>query len=108
MHHQKLLSDDAADLQLALNIIEAWALKWELLVQPTKSEHLSFSFSKGDESVNANTFTINKAQVTKNEDVSDLGITLSSNLKWSNYISKITTKANQISYMIIDFTCLSE
>ena len=96
----KLLSNDSADLQKALNIIEAWALKWELLIQPAKSEHLSFSFNT---SVlhNQNTFTINNAAISLCESVTDLGIVLSNNLKWSNYIQKITTKANTISYTIL-------
>ena len=35
------------------------------------------------------------------ESVNDLGITLSNNFKWSEYVSKISSKANVVSYSIL-------
>ena len=96
----KLLSTDAQELQKALNIIHTWALKWNLLIQPKKSEHINFSFTSSS-SDHLNTFFMNQTEIPCSESVNDLGLLLSRNLKWSEYISKITSKANQISYTIL-------
>ena len=46
-------------------------------------------------------FFLNNNQIPQIDSVKDLGITLSSNLKWAPYISKITSKANILSFNII-------
>ena len=95
----KLLSNDANDLQKALDAIESWASKWSLKIQPTKSEHLSFIFSD-IRSSKPNAFYLNQSSITQSYDVRDLGIVISNDLKWSKYISKITSKANTTVYTI--------
>ena len=96
----KLLSTNEKDLQQALHIIDAWALEWDLLIQPKKSEQINFTFRKTSPDT-CNTFMINRTPSSCSETVNDLGLILSKNLKWSNYISKITSKANRISYTIL-------
>ena len=95
----KLLSTDPQELHAALVTFEEWCKNWNLNVQPLKSEHISFNFS-GTIIVNP-VFTIKSNQIPQVETVRDLGLTLSSNLKWAPYISKITSKANILSYNII-------
>ena len=96
----KLLSSNGQDLENALVIIENWAKNWQLSIQPTKSQHLSFSFSKSN-SINTNNFTINSSTITPANSVKDLGIIISENLKWHNYVTTISNKANTISFMIL-------
>ena len=93
----KLLSTDASDLQNAITVIENWSSKWDLKVQPTKSEHLSFLFSK----TVPNTFYINQSLIPEKKNAKDLGLILSTNLTWSKYISTITSKANTTVYTIL-------
>jgi hypothetical protein len=96
----KLLGSNSCDLQKALDIIESWALKWDLCIQPSKSEHLFFPYSRNF-SGPSTTFYMNQTQIPNSEHVRDLGIILSKNWKWSKYISSITTKANTTSYSIL-------
>ena len=96
----KILSSNPQDLQIALNTIESWSSNWNLQIQPSKSEHIFFPYSRNSSS-SLNTFYINQAPIPKSENVKDLGLILSNNLKWSNYISSITTKANMTAHTIL-------
>ena len=96
----KLLGQDVNELNIATKIVETWSQNWDLIPQPKKSEHLYYSFSKPAYPNPAN-FYINNNLIPIVNSVKDLGITLSSNLKWTPYISKITSKANVLSYNIL-------
>ena len=96
----KLLGQDQLEIKKALQIIEKWCENWNLCLQPKKSEHLSFVFSKSTNS-NPLNFYISNSLIPKTNFVKDLGLTLSTNLKWAPYISKTTAKANVMSYNII-------
>jgi hypothetical protein len=95
----KLLSNNISELQEALKVVELWSETWKLSIQPNKSEHVPFLFSKL--STDNHRFFINNKLIPTTNSVRDLGITLSSNLKWTPHISNITSKANIISYNII-------
>lgn len=95
----KLLSTNKVELQNGLSIIETWSKNWDLSLQPKKSEHLSFIFSKL--LTCSPNFSINGDTIPQTNTVRDLGITVSSNLKWQPYISKFTSRANILSYNII-------
>ena len=95
----KLLSDDPNELRTALLLVDNWSLNWSLCLQPKKSEHLPFNFSKT--ATPAPSFFINSNPIPQVKSVRDLGLTLSSDLKWARYISKITAKANILSYNIV-------
>ena len=63
-----------------------------------KSKLIRFCFSKFTSSPN---FLLSDNLIQKTNTVKDLGITLSDNLKWGPYLSKIASKANIVSYNII-------
>ena len=94
----KILGPSKQELQHALDIIEKWSQEYELPIQPKKSEHLSFSFSK---TVSDPQFYINNTKIPQSNNVTDLGITLTKSLKWNNHISQITARANTICYSIL-------
>ena len=68
-------------------------------LQPKKSENIYFNFSRS--SIAPPAFFINNSEIPQLESVLDLGITLSSNFKWASHISKISSKANVLSYNVI-------
>ena len=91
----KLLSTDKTDLQQALDLVSSWTNKWQLLLNETKSEHLTVRKK------HQTTFTIGNTPIPKVSEVKDLGITLSDDLKSSQYIHQIRGKANTISHIIL-------
>ena len=95
----KLLSKDRNELHKALKIIEHWSNRWNLYLQPKKSEHLSFIFS--NTLTSSPNFTINNNIIPQINTVKDLGIILSQDFKWAPYISNILSRANIIAYNII-------
>ena len=91
----KLLGTDANDLQCALNLIDDWTTSWKLLLNTDKSEHLTIQQKI------PMTFTLKNQIIPKIKSVRDLGITLSDNLKWGSYISKVRSKASSLSHIIL-------
>ena len=87
----KLLSQNHQELQAALTIVDKWSNKWDLCLQPKKSENIYFNFSRS--SITPPAFFINNSEIPRVDSVRDLGITLSSNFKWASHISKISSKA---------------
>ena len=96
----KLLSSNNIELQKALNIVQDWSNKWNLTIQPKKSEHLSFTNLRNSSSTTPQ-FFINNHLIPTNEFVKDLGIIITNNFKWTKYLSKIASKANMLAYTII-------
>ena len=96
----KILSQDPENLQKALDIIQNWSEQWQLSINPAKSEHLCFTFNKNNQDHDPK-FFINNSPIPSRDNVRDLGILLSKNLKWENYISKITSKAKTLTYTIL-------
>ena len=92
------MSSNSTDLQKALNIVENWSSTWNLQIQPSKSEHISFNYPKSSSSKD---YFLNKLPIPHSENVKDLGLILSQNFKWSNYISNITAKASITSFSIL-------
>lgn len=91
----KLVSNDPVDLQQALNTVLAWIEKWQLQLNTKKSEHLTIRMKSPI------TLYIKDEDIPKVNQVRDLGITLSDDLKWSPYINKVRAKANTLSYSIL-------
>ena len=94
----KILSNNKQDLQNTLNVIQKWAKDWDFLIQPVKSEHIFFSTKPISSD---SQFFINEKPIPHCNTVKDLGITLSSNFKWSAHISKLASKANYLSFNIL-------
>ena len=95
----KILSSNNTDLQETLNIIQNWAKDWHFFIQPIKSEHILFS-TRSNTSNPPHVFHINDGPIPHCNSVRDLGITLSSNFKWSAQIAKSTSRANYLIYNI--------
>ena len=93
----KLLGCNSIQLQKALKIVESWTEKWQLRLQPKKTEHITFN--KRPDHVTTN-FKINGTPIPKTNHVKDLGLIISSDLKWNTYVSQISLKANRLSHLI--------
>lgn len=96
----KLMSSDHADLQKALNIVEAWSDRWQMAIQPKKSEHITFRPQFDKDTISCN-FQINQTNINKVSLVRDLGLYISSDLKWDKYIQQAKYKADKISNIIL-------
>ena len=95
----KLLGSNPSGLHHALKIVEAWSKNWNLSIQPKKSEHISFYNLRNNNY--PPTFFISNVQIPQVENVKDLGLIINNKLKWEPYISKITSRAHNISYNIL-------
>ena len=70
-------------------------VNWDLKLNSDKSEHLTIR------ETHRHTFYIRGKPVPKVPSVRDLGVTLSNNLNWRQYIDKIRAKANILSNTIL-------
>ena len=95
----KLLSCHPLQLQSALHVVEDWSVNWQLRIQPTKSEFITFSRQPAAHSLDK--YSINGFTIPQISSVRDLGITLSSDFKWHNYVSKIFGKSINLAYLIV-------
>ena len=91
----KLLSADPDDLQYALNLISSWTNQWNLFLNTSKSEHLTIRNKI------VHNFHINNEAIPKVEQVRDLGVMISDQLKWTKHINKIRSKSNILSHIIL-------
>ena len=94
----KIVSCNPTQLQTALDLVETWSHDWQLKVQPIKSEHISFSLKSNVVSSN---FFINQIKIPECDQVKDLGLILSNDLKWSTYVNKIHSRAVALTYTIL-------
>ena len=95
----KLLSHTPSKLQTSLNIVENWSANWQLKIQPTKSEVITFSRKPAANF--SNQYSINGSILERVTSVIDLGITLTSDFKWHSYVSKIFGKSIKLVHLII-------
>ncbi len=95
----KLLGTDQVELQNALNVVEKWSGEWQMKIQPLKSEQITFSRNKN--LTNTTQLHINHTIIPETHTVRDLGIIISNNFKWHNYISKIHGKSINLVYLIL-------
>ena len=94
----KLLSQNDQDLQKSLNIVDSWAKRWQLTIQPKKSEHIMFK--RGDQPTQ-HTFKINGDEIKKSNTVKDLGIYISNNLNWESYLQHTKFRAERVAHIIL-------
>ena len=94
----KLLGSDPIDIQLALRVVEAWTEQWQLRIQPTKTEHISFTRTSDRTPPD---FDINGVTIPKVDSVKDLGLILSNDLKWNRYVDKVKLKASRLSNLLL-------
>ena len=97
----KLLSADPVELQSALGVVEHWSDKWQLRIQPLKSEQINFS-RRHNHTINTySSHTINNTIIPHTDVVKDLGILVTNNFKWYNYVHKICSKSRNLTYLLL-------
>lgn len=95
----KLLNTDPSQLQQSLDIVERWCSIWQLKIQPSKSDHISFSNTSLD--LHTTYFSINNTPIRQSKTVKDLGIILSRDLKWSSHVQTTFSKCSSLSFIIL-------
>ena len=88
---------DCINLQNDLDLLYNWSCKWNLKFNAKKCKILSICRSKNPVHFYYN---INGQILEKVQNIRDLGVIVDSDLKWSNHISNIVAKANQMSYLV--------
>ena len=91
----KIISKNPTQLQKALDIVENWCDRFKLKLNPLKSEHMCFR--PGID----HTFQICGQRIKTVERTKDLGVVLNNALKWQSHVTQITSKATNLSYMIL-------
>ena len=91
----KLVSTDADNMQMALNVVSSWIKNWQLNLNAAKSEHLTLRQK------NTVDLFINNQPIMNVCTVKDLGVLIASNFSWTGYINQIRAKANALSHNIL-------
>ena len=95
----KLLSPDMGCLQNALYIVQQWSKEWQMNIQPSKSEQISFLQPRKHTSTSQ--LLIDNATIPSVSEVRDLGVIISNDFKWSTYIGNIYSKSKNTIYLIL-------
>ena len=85
-------------LQNSLDHMSTWTTLWQLELAPAKCEHITISTNKH---CVPSQFTINDLAIKHVTNVTDLGIVLTSDMKWSSHITSVVSKALCTSYHIL-------
>lgn len=84
-----------ADLQNDLIKLEKWATDWKMIINASKCSVLHIGKTNPQA-----IYLLNGVQVRKDKSARDLGVTITSDLKWEVHIAEIVKKANKVIYMI--------
>ena len=95
----KIFSSDPDELQSSLNIFSKTTAQFQLELAPNKCFVLPICKSAKLQS--HPNFSIDSTILSLENNANDLGVTISSNLKWEQHINKISQQASFISYQII-------
>jgi hypothetical protein len=89
--------NDAQDLQLQLDNIIRWSVKWGMKFNATKCKVISFT-----RKLNAIVYDYSMLGriLDKVDNINDLGITVTSNMSWNTHILNSVKKANRNLWMI--------
>lgn len=90
--------DDAKNLQSDLDTLSVWSKQWSLRYNSSKCEALSITRKKSPITYQYEMDGVPLNQVTSQR---DLGVTITSNLKWDCHIIKIVSKG----YKMLGFLC---
>ena len=78
-------------LQSDLDSLSAWCHQWKLSLNPSKCSYIRFSLSHKETTVPNYSINSNEIQLVSTQ--RDLGISISSDLSWTNHINQICAKA---------------
>ena len=87
----KLFSADHIDLQQSISNINSWMDSYHLSIAPAKCQHLPIVCHPNNDN---NQYRISNNVISTLSAVSDLGVIVSSNLKWHKHICNIFSKAS--------------
>ncbi len=91
-------ADDQNNLQNNLNKLAEWADNWQLQISNTKCNIANI----GCKAISNNfSYSLNNFKIGVVSEVSDLGVIIDSNLKFSNHINKIVSKAHVRANLIL-------
>ena len=76
--------EDTMKLQSDIDRLGSWARKWGMRFQPVKCNMMQLTRKR-----------IKKIQTSYTLERTDLGVTITSNLRWNTHISNVCTKANR-------------
>ena len=94
----KLFSADHIDLQQSITNINSWMDLYQLSISPAKCQHLPIVRHPNNDN---NQYHIGNNVISTWSAVSDLGVIVSSNLKWHKHICNIFSKASICCYQIL-------
>ena len=90
-------SSDNVSLQDDLNHIYVWSNQWDLLLNPTKSYHIHFHFSKSTPDQQC---FICDNPVSIDQIIKDLSILFTSSLQWDLHYKSIICKGYKMFYIL--------
>jgi hypothetical protein len=82
-------SDDCCLLQADLDRVYTWASDWQLKLNPDKTKHLRIGHCKHDTE-----FYLNGVRIDRVDSVTDIGIQIQSNLKFTSHCCKLVKKVH--------------
>ena len=94
----KLFSTNHIDLQQSIININSWMDSYQLSLAPAKCQHLPIVCHPNNDN---NQYHIANNVISTLSVVCDLGVIVSSNLKWHKHICNIFLKASICSYQIL-------
>ena len=97
----KIFSPDQCKLQSTLNQVSSWLSSRQLQLAPHKCYSLTIKTGRSQTQTNFPSFSINNSAISTASTMKDLGITISSDLKWCHHVKNIVKNASFASYQLI-------
>ncbi|XP_046846860.1 uncharacterized protein LOC124440511 [Xenia sp. Carnegie-2017] len=85
--------DDSIALQIDLTTLDLWADRWQMKFNSTKCEVMRITHNRDKKSMRYN---ISSTVLRNVSNYKDLGVIMSSDLKWSKHVEQIVHKANKV------------
>ena len=95
----KVYSTEENNLQMTLNSICQWLRERQLKLAPHKCSVISIK--KATTSLNDATFSLENVSLPSSNTIKDLGVFISSDLKWAKHIDSLYKSTSTISYRIL-------
>jgi hypothetical protein len=90
--------EDMTALQQDINALKRWGDSWGLTFNPKKCKHLRVSTNQSDTTL---TYNLGGIELETVENMTDLGVIISSDLRWTEHINAMCRKAEGRLWMVI-------